>query len=412
MKCALILLALCASSAAAGKVLRGAKEKPVDRTSPQELIAKFNKALPGLLPKGSGATKGVVAAASEFGNDLVKLDGPTSPFTFHTTYADKVQLDEAKKDLVMYLTAMYAEAELMKAETTGEEKDVETQKKELRTLSQKVDETVEDMVKTGLIRMQETHSAEYDEYLRKKRAMEARVKEDLEMKKLSKHGHRRGLHYDVSAYQPGGRIYEKHQKAKKARRAEKRMWTRWGKEVPNVRLSAITNLFYPNIRFNLMVREIFDSFDKNHDAMLNMEEYNDLERLVDGESGVFPSEEEFKVLTDAVDEMAETHGGSKKGPPSLSFNQVNELYLNPSIQEKFNTQLARDYFPLLKEEKVPGRAIQPDASKKNDARELALLTMVGKTNAKDLSEVPLMDAASLRREMGSNMLKQASSMMA
>ena len=38
--------------------------------------------------------------------------------------------------------------------------------------------------------------------------------------------------------------------------------------------------------------------------------------------------------------------------------------------------------------------------------------MVGKTNAKDLSEVPLMDAASLRKEMGGIMLKQATNMMA
>merc|ERR1719247_2420773 len=350
MKCALILLALCASPAAAGKVLRGAKEKPVDRTSPQELIAKFNKALPGLLPKGSGATKGVVAAASEFGNDLVKFDGPTSPFTFHTTYADKVQLDEAKKDLVMYLTAMYAEAELMKAETTGEEKDVETQKKELRTLSQKVDETIEDMVKTGLIRMQETHSAEYDEYLLKKRAMERRIKEDIEIRKTWGKGHRQGYHWDSSAYQPGGHVYEKQMRATKRR---------WAKEVPNVRLSAITNLFYPSIRFNTMVREIFDAFDKNDDGVLNMEEYNDLERLVDGESGVFPSEEEFRVLTDAVDEMASGRSkGSSKGPAHLSFNQVNELYQNPGIQEKFNTQLARDYFTLLKAEKVKGKAVK------------------------------------------------------
>jgi len=104
--------------------------------------------------------------------------------------------------------------------------------------------------------------------------------------------------------------------------------------------------------------------------------------------------------------------GSSKGPAILSFNQVNELYQNPGIQEKFNTQLARDYFTLLKAEKVKGKAIKPDETKKNDPRELALLTMVGKTNAKDLSEVPLMDAASLRKEMGSNMLKQASNMMA
>ena len=39
----------------------------------------------------------------------------------------------------MHLTAMHAEAVMKKAETTGEEKDVETQKKKLRTLSLKVD---------------------------------------------------------------------------------------------------------------------------------------------------------------------------------------------------------------------------------------------------------------------------------
>jgi len=48
------------------------------------------------------------------------------------------------------------------------------------------------------------------------------------------------------------------------------MWTRWAKEVPNVRLSALTNLYMPSIRFNTMVREIFDAFDKNDDGVLNM----------------------------------------------------------------------------------------------------------------------------------------------
>ena len=91
---------------------------------------------------------------------------------------------------------------------------------------------------------------------------------------------------------------------------------------------------------------------------------------------------------------------------------MNELYQNPGIQEKFTTQLARDYFTLLKAEKVKGKAVKSDETKKNDPRELALVTIVGKTNAKDLSGVPLMDAASLRKEMGGNMLKQATNMIA
>ncbi len=35
-----------------------------------------------------------------------------------------------------------------------------------------------------------------------------------------------------------------------------------------------------------------------------MEECNDLERLVDGESGVFPSEEKFKVLVNSAKDLS------------------------------------------------------------------------------------------------------------
>ena len=65
--------------------------------------------------------------------------------------------------------------------------------------------------------------------------------------------------------------------------------------------------------------------------------------------GNFTTTYSFPVFTQLVQGLTPLDAG-------LSFNQVNELYQKPGIQEeKFNTELARDYFTLLKVEKVKGK---------------------------------------------------------
>lgn len=172
---------------------------------------------------------------------------------------------------------------------------------------------------------------------------------------------------------------------------------------PERALSAITSLDHPAARFNKMVREIFDALDKDMDSKLSRAEYNELELLVDGQSGVFPTDEEYAVLVEAVPPK-QVH---VPNAPGLTFLQVNELYLNPEVQQKFNTQLPRDYVALLERQKVRGMAVKPE-NPEEDGRELALLTMFDAGHAKKSDEVPVGDANLFRKELTSSLAKAAS----
>merc|ERR1719182_431799 len=138
MKCAFVLLALCLSPAAASNALRGA---PVDRAKPLDLIAKFNRVLPGLLPAKSSVQR-PLALANVIGDQKVKDNQADSPFILKQSYANKIQLDQAKQLAFRDVTMLYAEANLMKMETTGVKKPLEQQKKELATLRKKLDDVV------------------------------------------------------------------------------------------------------------------------------------------------------------------------------------------------------------------------------------------------------------------------------
>jgi hypothetical protein len=355
MKGLFVILALCVGSAAAGNVLRGGKEAPVDRAKPLDLIAKFNKVLPGLLPAKS-AVQRPLALANVLGDQKVKDNQADSPFILKQSYANKIQLDQAKQLAFRDVTMLYAEANLMKMETTGVKKPLDQQKKELATLRKKLDDVVKDMLDTGLIRLEKTDDEEYAKYLKDKDAGMKAVKEMMDQadKTIPQLKNYKGRFTKDDA--PGGVRWIQRIAEERFGREQKRMWKRWQGAVPNVRLSAITSLDHPAARFNKMVREIFDALDKDMDSKLSRAEYNELELLVDGQSGVFPTDEEYAVLVEAVPPK-QVH---VPNAPGLTFLQVNELYLNPEVQQKFNTQLPRDYVALLERQKVRGMAVKPE----------------------------------------------------
>jgi len=402
MKGALFILALCVGPAAAGNVLRGAKEAPIDRAKPLDLIAKFNKVLPGLLPERS-AVQRPLALANVLGDQKVKDANADSPFILKQSYADKIQLDQAKQLAFRDVTMLYAEANLMKMETTGVKKPLDQQKKELATLRKKLDDVVKDMLDTGLIRLEKTNDEEYAKYLKDKDEGMKAVKQMMEEadKNIPLLKNTKGRF--LKDYAPGGVRWVQHIAEERFGREQKRMWKRWQAAVPNVRLSAITSLDHPEARFDKMVREIFDALDKDMDSKLSRTEYNELELLVDGQSGVFPTDEEYAVLVEAVPPK-QVH---EKKSPGLTFLQVNELYLNPEVQQKFNTQLPRDYVALLERQKVRGMAVKPEHPEE-DGRELALLTMFDAGHSKKSDEVPVADANLFRKELTSSLVKAAS----
>jgi len=403
MKCAFVLVALCVSSVAAGNVLRGgAKETPVDRAKPLDLIAKFNRVLPGLLPAKSSVQR-PLALANVLGDQKVKDNQADSPFILKQSYANKIQLDQAKQLAFRDVTMLYAEANLMKMETTGVKKPLDQQKKELATLRKKLDDVVKDMLDTGLIRLEKTDDEEYAKYLKDKDAGMKAVKEMMDQadKTIPQLKNYKGRFLKDDA--PGGVRWIQRIAEERFGREQKRMWKRWQGAVPNVRLSAITSLDHPAARFNKMVREIFDALDKDMDSKLSRAEYNELELLVDGQSGVFPTDEEYAVLVEAVPPK-QVH---VPNAPGLTFLQVNELYLNPEVQQKFNTQLPRDYVALLERQKVRGMAVKPE-NPEEDGRELALLTMFDANHAKKSDEVPVGDANLFRKELTSSLAKAAS----
>merc|ERR1719331_3189821 len=97
-----------------------------------------------------------------------------------------------------------------------------------------------------------------------------------------------------------------------------------------------------------MVREIFRKYDANRDGMLELNEFNALQKDTEGEAAMH-TREQFLALIQEADPGRKQEG--------IRFKLFHDLYLEPDVSAKFETVLPADYQRLVDLKRIKGEAV-------------------------------------------------------
>lgn len=344
------------------------------RPTPGELIERFKSALPGAFPQGLTDN---IDSASNLVKDVTKdLSGGNTELT-------KEELEEAKRILKLTVVANIVQKKQEQDELLDEEEFLKTSEKEIADSEKEVETFVENLLKSGVVRIVERdplkESEAYKEImLEQKEAEEARKTSGL-VGKSHKNEMRTedededkgtnlvelfGLENMHKLYEvekrpdllPGGKSFLANQARRKVRREQKAMARRWRSDPRPIGRLTSGDVLDNKDR---IVDEIFKAYDHDNDNTLNLAEFNELQTDTDGPDSVNTKEEYADLLKQV---------GSKT-EDSLHFLTFKHLYLDPWMSEKFETVLPVDYHALLEAGKLKGEALAETWAEQDFERE-------------------------------------------
>jgi len=325
----LLTVALCFVSAG------GLKLKPA------EIIERFRPVLPGLFPKG-------LHKYGEAVNDVTED-------IFHdvtgTYFNSEAELKQAQ-DLMKFMASMGAVQEKVDDYLVDPDDEQEMQKatdEELAKIDQQVEETTEQLKKAGIIKILPKKEGEEDEHPGMTDEEWEKARKEIEEMQRKTNPNAQDDDDDITKKEPvPAHILRQRQMKSQARR-----WRRTFK--PQIKTSVMFNFGEE------MVREIFSTYDKDRNGMINLKEFNALQRDTEGEAAVHTTEQFHQLIQEA---------DPGRSTDVIRFKTFHDLYLEPAVSSKFETVLPADYQRLVDGGKLKGTAV-PGLQNKDDVPEVA-----------------------------------------
>lgn len=331
--------------------------------SPTELIERFQQVLPGAFPNG---LKDNIDTAQKVARDL------SNELTGGNTKVTKDELEEARRVLKLTVVANLAMQKKQEDDLMDEEEFMRTSENEVKAAEKQVDDMIDNMVKTGVILVEERDPRESSQTYKdimedKKRAVQDQATTGLVSRSHKKDDKKDDPLDDEESMdleetfgldnlwkvkmepkrpdmEEGGESYEFLQKQEKVEREKRAMARRWRQDQrPVGRLTSSGVLD----NMESIVDEIFNAYDHDNDNSLNLLEFNELQADTDGPDSV-NTETEFAELLEQV---------AGKSAQKLHFTTFKKLYVDPWMSEKFETVLPVDYNALLEAGKVKGESM-------------------------------------------------------
>lgn len=298
---------------------------------PTDIIEKFRNVLPGAFPKGM---QKYVNAANDIGQDI-----------FHdvtgTTFASKEELEDAKR-LMKFLASMnsvQSKVDEFEVDPTNEAEMKKATDAELNRIGEKVDQAAEEMLTAGVIKIEKPSldgKPRTPENIAKEEEERGGMsEEEFEKAKKELEDQRKSENEDEDK-----REVPEHVREARRQRAQARRWRRSYK--PQMKTSVMFNYGEE------MVREIFQHYDANRDGVLELSEFNSLQKDTEGQTAIH-TREQFVAL------IQEADPGRKQ--EAIRFKLFHDLYLEPDISAKFETVLPADYQRLVDLKAIKGTAI-------------------------------------------------------
>lgn len=132
----------------------------------------------------------------------------------------------------------------------------------------------------------------------------------------------------------------------------------------------------PPTRFQeAMISEIFNKFDVDGDKVLNIDEFNTLQRATEGEDAVYNSDQLKDLLLAVNPDLKNPEAG-------MPFADYRRLYVEGRLKRAYSTDVARDHVKIF----GPGGGVAADPEKYADPFEYGTTVLIdGLQGAKELN---------------------------